>query len=133
MENSAVTYHRLIVDGLRYFNRISIEDIERMDIVTYNLYMEAAQLALEDRRYEINMQSFANQQAKATKKSGDPYYKDFEMFYGKTNKKNIRSIEKRYFPEKFAAETAERLERAKQFTQSDFELLNKLKKGQKDG
>lgn len=100
-----------------------------MDINEYNLYMEAAQLAMEDERLKIHEQAFASQQAKATKKSGESFYRNFEEFYGKYNKKNVRSIEKRYFPEKFAAEKAEREERVKQFTQSDLDFLKNLNKG----
>lgn len=123
MENSAVTYHKLIVDGLRYFYGKDLQDIERMDIVEYRLYMEVAQLKQEDERLRMNEQAFINQQAKATKKSGASYYKNFDEFYGKTNKKNIRSIEREFFPEKFAVEDKARLERGKQFNQADFDFL----------
>lgn len=85
--------------------------------------MEVSQLKQEDERLKMNEQAFINQQAKATKKSGASYYKNFEDFYGKTNKKNIRSIEREFFSEKFAVEDQARLDRGKQFSQADFDFL----------
>lgn len=85
--------------------------------------MEVSQLKQEDERLRMNEQAFINQQAKATKKNGEPYHKNFEEFYGKQNKKNIRSIERVFFPEKFAAEDKARIERGQQFTAKDFEFL----------
>lgn len=94
-----------------------------MDIYTYNLYMEAGKLAEEDKRLFAHEQAFINQQAKATKKNGSSYYKNFEEFYGKTNKQNIRKIERTFFPEKFADEDRARIERGKQFSNEDFKFL----------
>ena len=124
MESSAVTYHRLLVDGLRYFNNFRIEDIELLDMQEYYMYMEASQLKQEDERLKMHEQAFVNQQAKATKRDGKPVHQKFDDFYGKSHTKNIRKIERVFFPEKFAAEDKERHERGSQFTSSDFDFLN---------
>ena len=122
LENSAVTYHRLIVDGLRYFNK-DISEIERMDMKEYSLYMEASALQRQDARLQMHEQAFIHQQAKATKKSGQSLYKKFNEFYGKDHEKNIRKIERNFFPEKFATEDNARKERAQKFTVEDFKFL----------
>lgn len=99
-----------------------------MSLDEYKLQMEAAQLRMEDERLSIHEQAFIHQQAKATDKSGKTQYKNFDEFYGKTNKRNIKKIEKQFYPKKFAAEIAERNELKKQFSKADFELLNKQNK-----
>lgn len=124
MESSAVTYHRLVVDGLRYFNSFRIDDIERLDMQEYYMYMEASQLRQEDERLKMHEQAFVNQQAKATKSGGKPVYQKFDDFYGKSHTKNIRKIERVFFPEKFAAEDKAKIERGQQFTRDDFNFLS---------
>lgn len=124
MESSAVTYHRLVVDGLRYFNRLRIDDIERLDMQEYYMYMEASQLRQEDERLKMHEQAFINQQAKSQKRNGSPVYQKFDDFYGKSHIKNTRKIERVFFPEKFAVEDKAKLERGQQFTRDDFEFLS---------
>lgn len=129
MESSAVTYHRLVVDGLRYFNSLKIDEIERLDMQEYYIYMEASQLIQEDERLKMHEQAFINQQAKSQKRNGSPVYQKFDDFYGKSHIKNIRKIERVFFPEKFAAEDKAKIERGQQFTRDDFEFLSgKIKK-----
>ena len=124
MESSAVTYHRLVVDGLRYFNSFRIDDIERLDMQEYYIYMEASQLRQEDDRLKMHEQAFINQQAKSQKRNGSPVYQKFDDFYGKSHIKNTRKIERVFFPEKFAVEDKAKLERGQQFTRDDFEFLS---------
>lgn len=124
MESSAVTYHRLLVDGLRYFNSFRIDDIERLDMQEYYIYMEASQLRQEDERLKMHEQAFINQQSKAQKRNGSPVYQKFDDFYGKSHIKNIRKIERVFFPEKFAVEDKEKIERGQQFTRDDFKFLS---------
>lgn len=113
-----------MVDGLRYFNSFMIGDIERLDMQEYYMYMEASQLRQEDERLKMHEQAFINQQAKATKSSGKPVYQKFDEFYGKSHIKNIRKIERVFFPEKFAAEDKAKIERGQQFTRDDFKFLS---------
>lgn len=113
-----------MVDGLRYFNNFRIEDIERLDMQEYYMYMEASQLKQEDERLKMHRQAFVNQQAKSTKSGGKPVYQKFDDFYGKSHTKNIRKIERVFFPEKFAAEDKAKIERGQQFTRDDFKFLS---------
>jgi len=124
LESSAVTYHRLVVDGLRYFNSLKIDDIERLDMQEYYMYMEASQLRQEDERLKMHEQAFINQQAKSQKRNGSPVYQKFDDFYGKSHIKNTRKIERVFFPEKFAVEDKAKLERGQQFTRDDFKFLS---------
>ena len=124
MESSAVTYHRLVVDGLRYFNSLKIDDIERLDMQEYYMYMEVSQLIQEDERLKMHEQAFINQQAKSQKRNGSPVYQKFDDFYGKSHIKNTRKIERVFFPEKFAVEDKAKLERGQQFTRDDFKFLS---------
>jgi len=124
LESSAVTYHRLVVDGLRYFNSLRIEDVERLDMQEYYMYMEASQLRQEDERLKMHEQAFINQQAKSQKRNGSPVYQKFDDFYGKSHIKNTRKIERVFFPEKFAVEDKAKLERGQQFTRDDFKFLS---------
>lgn len=113
-----------MVDGLRYFNSLKIDDIERLDMQEYYMYMEASQLRQEDERLKMHEQAFINQQAKSQKRNGSPVYQKFDDFYGKSHIKNTRKIERVFFPEKFAAEDKAKIERGQQFTRDDFKFLS---------
>ena len=113
-----------MVDGLRYFNSLKIDDIERLDMQEYYTYMEASQLRQEDERLKMHEQAFINQQAKSQKRNGSPVYQKFDDFYGKSHIKNTRKIERVFFPEKFAVEDKAKLERGQQFTRDDFKFLS---------
>lgn len=86
--------------------------------------MEASQLRQEDERLKMHEQAFVNQQAKSQKRNGSPVYQKFDSFYGKSHTKNIRKIERVFFPEKFAAEDKAKIERGQQFTRDDFKFLS---------
>ena len=64
------------------------------------------------------------QQLKLQKRNGSPVYQKFDDFYGKSHIKNIRKIERVFFPEKFAAEDKAKIERGQQFTRDDFKFLS---------
>jgi len=66
---------------MRFLNLHDIPDIERMTLHEYSLRMAASRLRRLDRQYEIHLQAWANQQAKATKKNGKPIYVTFKEFF----------------------------------------------------
>jgi len=66
---------------MRFLNLHDIPDIERMTLHEYSLRMAASRLRRLDRQYEIHLQAWANQQAKATKKNGKPFYVTFKEFF----------------------------------------------------
>lgn len=62
-----------------------------MTIYEYNIRMTAYQLAYVDRKKEIYMQAWANQQIQATRESGKkvvPVYNTFEKFFDYKKEEN---------------------------------------------
>lgn len=58
--------------------------IKRMTLVEYQLRIDAYRLQRVDREYDIHLQAWVNNQAKAEKKKGkktEPYFKSFDKFY----------------------------------------------------
>lgn len=59
-------------------------EIRRMTLAEYYLRIDAYKLQRVDREYDIHLQAWVNNQAKAEKKKGKntvPYFKSFDKFY----------------------------------------------------
>lgn len=59
-------------------------EIKRMTLVEYQLRIDAYRLQRVDREYDIHLQAWVNNQAKAEKKKGKktvPFFKSFDSFY----------------------------------------------------
>lgn len=92
-----------------------------MTLYEYGLYMEAAELKMNDKRLELHEQAWAYQAVKSTKggKNPKPVYPTFNKFFFKTYQKNEKRIRERYEPGTHVAKKTE-------FTKSDFEFLDRL-------
>jgi hypothetical protein len=84
----------MVVSALRYFN-LPLQDIERLTLREYDLYMEVYQLKQIDHQEDLAMQAWLNQASKATKKGGKSQYKNFKDFFDaeKMEKKVLRAYE----------------------------------------
>jgi len=85
----------LIITGLHKLGFTTIEEVGRLSLEDYDMYVEAAQLREYDQQRLIHMQAWANQTVKATNKSGkQPKYRKFSDFY--SDEKQIRKIKIRH-------------------------------------
>jgi len=72
------------LNAFRYLDFKRIEDVNDVTLNEYQLLMKAYALKQVDKQYEMHMQAWVNQQAKATKQKGKktvPYFKDFKQFF----------------------------------------------------
>lgn len=88
----------MLVDGLRFFDVTSLEELENMTLYEYEIRMQVAELKQLDNLNNIHMQAMANQSAKATDKSGKPKYRTYKDFFDFD--KQQREINARYTGEK---------------------------------
>ncbi len=81
----------MIVTGLHKLGFVTIEEVGRLSLEEYDIYVEAAQLREYDQQRLIHMQAWANQTVKATNRSGkQSKYRKFSDFY--SDEKQIRKI-----------------------------------------
>lgn len=102
----------MLVEALRFFNAKSLEEAKDMTLAEYQIYSEVYQLKQLDRQRDIYEQAWANQAAKATKKSGKPYYRKFDDFFGNEYDKQVRKVMASY-QGAFDKKAAEELHRQK--------------------
>lgn len=82
-----------MLTSLAYLGFDNIRDIERMTLREYYLRLEAYQLAKLDRREDIALQAWMNQQVQATTegKHPKPIFKKFKKFFDRSEwEKDIR-------------------------------------------
>ena len=67
-----------------------------MTLHEYSVRMKAVELQRLDKQYDIHLQAWVSQQAKAVKKNGKPVYRTFDKFfdYKKEEQKILGTIEK---------------------------------------
>ena len=83
---------------MRYCDIYDPEKLGNITLNQYSLMMKAVNLKRVDREFEIHLQSWTNNQVKATKKTGKttkPYYKTFDEFYDYRNRiDEVKGIQK---------------------------------------
>lgn len=81
--------------GLRKFELTTIEEVGRLSLDEYDMYMEVAQLRDYDRERAIHEQAWANQTVQATTSNGKrSKYRKFNDFYD--DEKQIRKVQIRH-------------------------------------
>ncbi|WP_270284706.1 hypothetical protein, partial [Enterococcus faecalis] len=79
---SAEAYENILINCFRYLEITDLSEIERMTLYEYEVRLLAFQLKRLDHERDLYLQSWLNNQIKATKgKKSEPYYKEFNKFF----------------------------------------------------
>lgn len=73
-----------MLNSLRYLGFTDFSEIERMTVYEYDIRMTAYRLATVDRKHEIHMQAWANNEIKSVREIGKktiPVYDRFDKFF----------------------------------------------------
>lgn len=103
---------------IRYYPNMTVLEARRTTIADFEVLIKAKKLANIDKKFELSMQAWLNQQVQATKKNGKnyvPYYKTFKDFfdYAGTLEKAMMTEEEKDKKEKEVTSRKELLEMAK--------------------
>lgn len=117
----------MLVNGLRYFNVSTSDEVANMTPYEYQLQMEAAQLREVDKKHSIHEIAWASMAIQQTTGSGNSLkYNTFDKFFEKDYKKAINKIKAEYNPAAMTDETPEA-------SGYNMDLLNQLERGVNNG